>query len=139
MGSKKKKKSLPPCTKRMNRGQRLQSAPNWLAAYEGAHIVRSYRKRHGVDWLCAVEELRLLGVEIDPEYVSQLRRTVQEQAKKNHEKQLERQKAAAAKEWSERYPFSEGDFYFVAGHTSNGVPYGITWEEARKQGLYRRR
>ena len=74
-------------------------------------------------------------MEIDPEYVSQLRRTVQEQAKKNHEKQLERQKAAAAKEWSERYPFSEGDFYFVAGQTSNGVPYGITWEEARKQGL----
>ena len=50
-------------------------------------------------------------------------------------RKLEQQKAAAAEEWSKRYPFSEGDFYFVAGHTSNGVPYGITWEEARKQGL----
>ena len=54
---------------------------------------------------------------------------------KNHEKRLEREKAAAVKEWSERYPFSEGDFYFGAGHTSNGVPHGITWEKARKQGF----
>jgi len=107
----------------------------WAVECEGSHVVRSYRKKYGVDWLCAVKELQLLGMEIDPEYVSQLRRTVEEQAKKNHEKRLKQQKAAAAKEWSERYPFSEGHFYFVAGHTSNGVPYGITWEEARKQGL----
>ena len=77
----------------------------------------------------------MLGVEIDPEYVLQLRRTVEEQIKKNREKRLEQQKASAAKEWSERHRYSEGDFYFVAGHTSNGVPYGITWEEARRQGL----
>ena len=35
----------------------------------------------------------------------------------------------------ERYPDSEGEFYFVAGYTSGGAPYGITWEEAREQGL----
>jgi len=119
----------------MNRKQRLQAAARWLAEYDGLHVVRSYRKRYGVDWLCAIKELQLLGKEIDPKYVSQLQRTVQEQTKKNQEKRLVRQKAAAAKEWSERYPFSEGDFYFVARYTSNGVPYGITWEEARKQGL----
>ena len=119
----------------MNRKQRIQAAARWLTEYDGSHVVRSYRKRYGVDWLCAVKELQLLGVEIDPEYVSQLRRTVDEQAKKNHEKRLERHASASVEEWSERYPFSEGDFYFVAGHTSNGMPYGITWEEARQQGL----
>ena len=119
----------------MNRNQRIQAAALWLTEYDGSHVVRSYRKRYDVDWLCAVKELQLLGVEIDPVYVSQLRRTVEEQAKMNHQKRLERQNAATAKEWSERYPYSEGDFYFVAGHMSNGVPYGITWEEAREQGL----
>ena len=119
----------------MNRKQRLQSALLWLAEYEGSHVVRAYRKRYGVDWLCAVKELQLLGVKIDPEYVSQLQRTVQEQAKKKQQKQLERESAAADKEWSEQYRYAEGDFYFVAGHTSNGVPYGITLGEARKQGL----
>ena len=30
---------------------------------------------------------------------------------------------------------SDADFYFIAGYTPNDVPYGITWEEAREQGL----
>ena len=59
------------------------------------------------------------------------RRTSEDESQKG----LERQNAATAKEWSERYPYSECDFYFVAGHTSNEVPYGTSWEEARKQGL----
>ena len=74
----------------MNRNQRIRAAALWLTEYDGSHVVRSYRKRHGVDWLCAVKELQLLGVEIDPVYVSQLRRTVEEQAKMNPQKRLER-------------------------------------------------
>ena len=27
------------------------------------------------------------------------------------------------------------NFYFIAGYTSGGAPYGITWEEAAEQGL----
>ena len=27
------------------------------------------------------------------------------------------------------------NFYFIAGYTSAGFPYGVTWEEARKDGL----
>ena len=30
---------------------------------------------------------------------------------------------------------SDTDFYFIVGYTPNDVPYGITWEEAREQGL----
>jgi hypothetical protein len=30
---------------------------------------------------------------------------------------------------------SDTDYYFIFGYTSNDVPYGITWEEAREQGL----
>ncbi len=75
-----------------------------------------------------------MGIEIDPEYVAQLQRTVDEQAKKKREKRLERENPCPT-DWSERYPYAEGDMYFVAGHTSNGVPYGLTWEEAREQRL----
>lgn len=34
-------------------------------------------------------------------------------------------------------PLFEQDeyFYFIAGYTSGGAPYGITWEEAAEQGL----
>lgn len=30
---------------------------------------------------------------------------------------------------------SDEYFYYIAGYTSNGVPFGITWEEAVEDGL----
>ena len=27
------------------------------------------------------------------------------------------------------------NYYFIAGYTSRGAPYGITWEEAAEHGL----
>ena len=99
----------------MNRKRRLQSAPRWVAEYRGSNIIRSYRKRYGVDWLCAIEELRLLGARLDPVQVSQLRRTAEEQAKKNYEKRLEQQLSAASEERSKRQPDSDEHYYFIAG------------------------
>ena len=33
-------------------------------------------------------------------------------------------------------PFEQDEyFYFIAGYTPGGAPYGITWEEAVEQGL----
>ena len=29
----------------------------------------------------------------------------------------------------------DSDFYFIGGYTSCGAPYGITWEQARDEGL----
>jgi hypothetical protein len=107
MGKGNKKKLPPSWAKRMNRVERLQVTVRRLNEYDGSDVVGSCRRRYGVDWLCAIKELQLQGLEINPEYVSQLRRTEQEQAKKNREKQLERH--APAVERSERYPFSEGD------------------------------
>lgn len=28
--------------------------------------------------------------------------------------------------------YQDSDFYFIAGYTSGGAPYGITWEQARE-------
>lgn len=122
----------------MTRKQRLQSASKWLAEYEGGNVIRSYRKHYAVDWVCAIAELRLLGVQLDAEYVGQLQRTVQEQLRKNRRKRLEKKWKAATSEWVGQHQYSDETHYFIAGHTSNGVPYGLTWEEARKQGLMKR-
>lgn len=27
------------------------------------------------------------------------------------------------------YPEQDGTFYYIAGYTSGGAPYGVTWEE----------
>ena len=34
---------------------------------------------------------------------------------------------------------SDENFYFIAGYTDGGIPYGITWEEAIEDGLVERK
>ena len=38
-------------------------------------------------------------------------------------------------DYAELYLDQDDCFYFIAGYTSGGAPYGITWEEARRDGL----
>ena len=30
-------------------------------------------------------------------------------------------------------PWQDGNFYYIAGYTSAGVPYGITWDEYKDE------
>jgi len=68
IGMSRKRKPLPPRHKRLTRQGRLQAGKRWLRSYPGKNIARGYRKHFGVDSLCAIRELRLLGVAIDPAY-----------------------------------------------------------------------
>ena len=132
MAKQKKKKSLPPRFKRMERTDRLQSAKHWLQKYNGENVIQAYRKRYGVDWLYAIKELRILGVELDPIYVNKLQQTVEGKIKENQRRKLKKQKEDEL--LNNRYPDSDENFYFIAGYTSGGMPYGITWEESEKAG-----
>ena len=60
----------------MNRAGRLQAAHGWLERYRGKHLVRSYARWFGVDLGCALRELEMLGVALDPDYVERLRTTL---------------------------------------------------------------
>lgn len=112
---------------RMTRAGRLQSAKatNWVANYQGANIVRGYRKWFGVDLLCAIAELRLLGVTVDRDYESQLRGTVDSLTASRQRKKLKR----ASVDPDESTTDCDGTFAYIAGYTSGGMPFGITWEE----------
>jgi len=116
---------LPPRCKRMSRPARVQSARHWLPTYKGKNIVRGYRKRYGVDWLCAVYELQMLGVELDPAYVAHLQTTmVQQRLERQHRKQQRK-----AERLQEMTVESDEAYAYIIGYTSGGVSYGVTWEE----------
>ena len=112
--------------KRFRRSQRRQSARSWLDTYDGKNVVKAYRKRYGVDWPTAFEELALLGVEIDPAYKEAVLRTVQREIDVRREKQRRRQ---AGRERAVRGWDQDDRFAVIIGHTSGGAPYGLTWEE----------
>ena len=124
MSKKKKNRSLPPRCQRMRRLARLDSARQWLPSYSGNNIVRGYRNRYGVDWLCAVRELRLLGVEIDPQYVAQLEVTVEQRRL-----QRQRRKQRESNRVAEMTIDFDDTFAAIIGYTSGGAPYGLTWEQ----------
>lgn len=83
MGRKKRKKNrnLGPRRKRMRRQARLAAAPKWLSSYGGKDVVRGYSRWYAVDRLCAIKELRLLGVAISEEYEAGVRQSIEAIAK----------------------------------------------------------
>ncbi len=83
--------------------------------------MEGYRRRFGVDAQCAIRELRLLGVEVPAEQEAAIRTTLS---------------AGAGLRSRGNPPEGQGfqtepdaSFAFIAGHTSGGAPYGVTWEE----------
>jgi hypothetical protein len=107
----------------MTRGARLQSAKHWIPSYSGRDIVKGYRKWYGVDTVCAILELRQLGVDIPETRLSQAKRTEETTAQRRREQK--RHHAADVELLLE----SDENFAFIAGYTANGAPYGVLWEE----------
>ncbi|PYS54587.1 MAG: hypothetical protein DMG13_07660 [Acidobacteria bacterium] len=90
MSRHRKHKPLPPRHTRLRRSGRLQAAKAWMASYSGKNIVRGYRKHFAVDSICALRELGMLGVAIDPAYEKALMATVEGQRKRNSQKKQHR-------------------------------------------------
>jgi hypothetical protein len=106
------------------RMKRLKSARKWIASYRGKNLVRGYKKRFGVSDVCAVVELRMMGVNIPDARLEQARRDECDRAAHNtrrKQKRTPRQpQPLAFGEWEPLYAF-------IAGYEDD-APYGITWE-----------
>ncbi|MEC5422927.1 hypothetical protein QGM71_05370 [Virgibacillus sp. C22-A2] len=129
MAKHKKKKSNIPRHKRLKRTGRLQAAQHWIPKYNGENLVNGYSKHFNVNKLCAVKELEMIGYTYEKAYIQKLKDS-------EIQKQQESEKRNAAKKKKRKQP--EEDFWdeecdetyaFIAGYTSGGAPYGITWEE----------
>lgn len=116
------KKKKP--NKQQRREIRLRKARQWVLTYEGKHIVRAYRKRFKVDYQCALSDLGEIGA-LQPEKLAAL----QQAEKARLEKRRKEREEKRLQDMMNENPFSDDRFYFIAGYTSGGAPYGITWEE----------
>ena len=107
----------------LKREARLLKARQWLPTYEGTKIVRAYRKRFCVDVANAVRDLLELGYEFKPGYVDNLL--------KSEEIRQEQLRARKEERRQSEYGMTDQDdtFFYIAGYTSGGAPYGVTWDE----------
>jgi RimJ/RimL family protein N-acetyltransferase len=117
----KKKKKAP--TRTQKKASRIARARNWLPTYEGTKVVRAYRKKFHVDTGCAVRELQEIGYVFQPGYVDNLLKAEAVRIEQMRAKKEERRLAEEYNDWQ------DDRFYFIAGYTSGGAPYGTTWEE----------
>lgn len=115
--------------KRMKRTARLQSASSWLSTYTGNRPIPAYRKRFGVDLMCAIIELQMLGVSLDSEYVQRLRQSEKGRLAARQKSKMQRQAALEMSAW----PHSDMYHAVIIGHTSGGFAYGLTWEQSEME------
>jgi predicted membrane metal-binding protein len=107
------------------RERRLNSAKNWIKTYTGNNLVKGYSKKYSVDKLCAVKELRMIGVDISEEYEKQLINSMEA---------LRQQRLSFKKKREYKLNDlcgfdSDENFAMIIGYTSGGFPYGVTYEE----------
>lgn len=107
---KRKSHSLAPRHKRLKRGGRLNAAKHWLSNYNGKSIIKGYSKHFGVNAICAVIELQMLGQTFEPELIKQLKKAEENRAKERaRRRDLKRQQ-----EVQNMCPYSDDNFYFIA-------------------------
>ena len=125
--ARKKKSRQAPRRKRMTRRRRLSAARDtrWVEQYKGKNIVAGYANWFAVDPLCAVTELRMLGVTIDAEQQRRITATIEARTAERKRRQELQAKAPL----EPVPPDSDETFAFIAGYTPAGAPYGITFEE----------
>lgn len=103
----------------LTKSRRLKQARRWIknTGVTKKGIVSKYTHKFHVSNACAIKELAMLGIVISEEYKETLKRQEQMRIEKRKQRQREEQEE-----------FAEG-FFFIAGYTSWGFPYGIECDE----------
>lgn len=112
--------------KKARHDARIRMARQWFAAYEGTgkHIVHAYREKFKVDVMTALNDLGEIGA-LTPEQVNMKR---QAEEKRIEHLWLEKEEREL-QDFYDRFPDSNDQFFYIAGYTSGGAPYGATWEQ----------
>jgi len=132
-----KKRKGKAAKKAMKFAERKAKAEKWVVEYDGTpyggDIIKAYRKKFAVDRMKAVAELQLLGVSLTQEQIDREKAAVKayqdiQKAKKAKRKRLREQRKMQKSDIAD-YLEQDDRFYYIAGYTSGGAPYGVTWEE----------
>lgn len=118
-----------PKRKRSGRNPRLAQALQWMSNYKGSNIIKGYSTNFGVDKLCAIKELEMLGVEISEERKKQIADAQKALTELRRKKKADKEDKEDKEDNYGMLFGSDENFSFIAGYTSGGMPYGTAWDE----------
>jgi hypothetical protein len=118
-----------PRRKRMKRQGRLSSvrATGWVQKYKGKNIIAGYSKWFAVDPLCALIELRLLGVKIDEGREEQIKASTNARAAQRARRKKMREQAQIGEVYA-----VPNDFLFIADCTEDYLPDWVFADELQE-------
>jgi hypothetical protein len=91
----------------MTREGRMNSGKEWVKTFNGKNIIKGYAKWFGVDSICAITELKIIGVLIPENLENQIRKSyksrIELKNKRKKQKELERM------EWDDNFEFIDED------------------------------
>ncbi len=70
-------------------------------------------------------ELRMLGIDVSDERLSKAKEKLVNKVESRRRLRGQKKKT----EPEDLYSDSDDYFYYIAGYTPGGMPYGVTWEE----------
>ena len=129
-----KKRKGKAAKKAMKFAERKAKAEKWVVEYDGTpyggDIIKAYRKKVAVDRMKAVAELQLLGVSLTKEQIDREKAAVKayQELQRAKRKKIREQKRIQ-KDNPVFHEDQDDTFYYIAGYTTGGAPYGVTWEE----------
>lgn len=129
---KKKKKKGKVAKRSLPQSVRLERAKKWLETYSGENILKDYRKKFATDRMQTLQELQLLGLTFTEEQIAKEKRAVEARRQQELAKKRKRKLRRQEKKQGGPHPVQmeqDDRFFFIAGYTSGGAPYGVTWEE----------
>lgn len=115
-----KHQTVHPRRKKYSQSARLQNAKKWAEQYHGKNLAKGYSNWFGVDLISAITELEMIGYTFKQSYKDQVKKSLIERQKPKEKRKREREK---------EQEMNENGFYYIDGYTSNGFPYGITFDE----------
>ena len=117
---------MTPKRKRLKRPARLIMASEWIKGYNGKNLISGYAKWFGVDKICAMNELKIIGVTISEAMKKQVLASVKARIE---QKRIMKEKRNFV---DDKDIDSDENFAYIAGYTSGGAPYGLTHEEMKR-------
>ena len=118
-----------PRRKRMKRPGRLSSAraTGWVEEYKGRNIIAGYSKWFAVDLLCALVELRLLGVKIDQGREEQIKASIKARAAQRARRKKLREQAQIGEVHA-----VPDDFFFISDWAGDYLPDWVCADELQE-------
>ena len=109
------------------RAQWAQSFPREIGT--GNALIKAYKRRYGLTRITALKELQSLGYSFSQQVIERQYRIV-EQEKQQLARRKQKKKRRKEQQYSCSFaPDQDETFFYIAGYTSGGAPYGVTWEE----------